>query len=192
MSKKLDLVGKVFGRLTVLREVPKKTSRRRWLCLCACGNETEVDTLNLRNGGTRSCGCFLIESRAKGKHGQCRHKAGQPNNHSGTPEYRMFCHAKENARKQGVPFSIELSDIVFPEFCPIFNTPLNRNNTKTGNDSPSLDKLIPKLGYVKGNINVISYKANRIKSDASLEELTQLLDWLQKKIEEKEATDAGS
>lgn len=38
-------------------------------------------------------------------------------------------------------------------------------------DSPSIDKVIPELGYVRGNVWVISNKANRIKNNATLEEL---------------------
>ena len=43
-----------------------------------------------------------------------------------------------------------------------------------GDDSPSLDRIVSSLGYVKGNIRVISYKANRVKSNATLEELRKV------------------
>lgn len=43
------------------------------------------------------------------------------------------------------------------------------------NPKPSLDKIIPKLGYVKGNVWVVSNKANRIKSNATIEELELLV-----------------
>ncbi len=46
---------------------------------------------------------------------------------------------------------------------------------KLYDDSPSLDKIIPKLGYVKGNVWVVSNKANRIKSNATIEELELLV-----------------
>ncbi len=44
--------------------------------------------------------------------------------------------------------------------------------------SPSLDRLEPTRGYVKGNVAVISYRANRIKTDATAEELQRVLDWV--------------
>jgi hypothetical protein len=46
--------------------------------------------------------------------------------------------------------------------------------------SPTLDKIIPELGYVRGNIAVISHRANRIKSDATLAEVLKLAAWLEK------------
>lgn len=46
-------------------------------------------------------------------------------------------------------------------------------------DSPSLDRIKPELGYVKGNIRVISFKANSIKNDASIEELRQILQYME-------------
>jgi len=47
-------------------------------------------------------------------------------------------------------------------------------------NSPSLDKLIPELGYVKGNITVMSVRANRIKNDATRQEIELLLHWMNK------------
>jgi hypothetical protein len=105
----------------------------------------------------------------------------------------MYCHAKSFAKKNSLPFNLDLSDIVVPEFCPVFDSVrLNKTRTKTGDDSPSLDRLVPKLGYVKGNINVISYRANRIKNDASLQDLSKVMTWLSIKLEEKGAENARS
>lgn len=59
----IQLAGKRFGRLTVLREAaePSKNGNVRWICRCDCGNYTEVDGYNLRQGVTRSCGCLRRE-----------------------------------------------------------------------------------------------------------------------------------
>jgi hypothetical protein len=63
-----NLVGKVFGRLTVLSLIEKP---RRWVCICACGNATEVITSRLNNGNTKSCGCLKrnVLGDATRKHG---------------------------------------------------------------------------------------------------------------------------
>lgn len=56
-----DLTERQFGRLTVLRRVPSPHGKRRrgyWLCVCACGNETVVDSSSLQTGNSRSCGCY--------------------------------------------------------------------------------------------------------------------------------------
>jgi hypothetical protein len=49
--------GTVFGRLTVIGEAPRHGCRRAMFCRCECGKRTTVDLLNLRSGGTKSCGC---------------------------------------------------------------------------------------------------------------------------------------
>jgi hypothetical protein len=64
MGKKINLVGKKFGRLTVMTESPYRNSRdpqARWLCVCDCGKTTEVSGGNLRSGKTKSCGCTRYE-----------------------------------------------------------------------------------------------------------------------------------
>ena len=54
-----DLVGRRYGRLTVLSQTKSKKQRRRWECACACGNTTNVPTTALQSGNTRSCGCLF-------------------------------------------------------------------------------------------------------------------------------------
>lgn len=56
-----DLTGKRFGRLVVLEPAPSKNGKRRWKCLCDCGNTIEVSTGALKSGNTQSCGCFKRE-----------------------------------------------------------------------------------------------------------------------------------
>lgn len=66
MSKKKDLTGQIFGRLTVLRPDPAKTRTSKWICLCSCGETTSVRTYHLTGGRVRSCGC-LSRDKAKAK-----------------------------------------------------------------------------------------------------------------------------
>lgn len=79
--------------------------------------------------------------------------------------------AKRNAKKAGVPFNLELSDITLPTHCPVLGLELKRGEGKFCDTSPSVDRIIPELGYVKGNIAVVSWKANRIKTNAAIAEL---------------------
>lgn len=67
MAKLIDLTNEKFGRLTVLREVDRVKSRRRWLCKCECGNETIVYQSNLRGHHTKSCGCLVDDFSAYAK-----------------------------------------------------------------------------------------------------------------------------
>lgn len=64
MPKKINMVGKRYGRLVVMRESEKRMSNKiAYLCLCACGNRKTTLGQNLRNGRTKSCGCFNQEKR---------------------------------------------------------------------------------------------------------------------------------
>ena len=75
-----------------------------------------------------------------------------------------------------MPFTIKAADIVVPTHCPILGLPLYSTLGKKGGgpNSPSLDRIEPALGYVPGNIVVISNRANRLKSDATIEELRKI------------------
>jgi hypothetical protein len=85
------------------------------------------------------------------------------------------------AKAKGIPFDLDLEDINPPDTCPVFNIPLKRNVGKGPKfDSPSVDRIIPELGYVKGNIQIISQKANLMKQDATPEELIQFANWVLK------------
>lgn len=83
--------------------------------------------------------------------------------------------AKARAKKKGIPFDITIEDFILPEKCPLLEIPLTVGYGSSQENSYSLDKIIPDLGYVKGNVWVISNKANMIKNNASLEELKLLV-----------------
>jgi hypothetical protein len=102
------------------------------------------------------------------------------------PERCMLYDAKKRARKRNVPLTIKHTDIVIPEFCPILGIKLERNlnGGKPLDSSPALDAIIPDKGYTPENIAVISHRANRIKTDASLEELEKVIEWLRKVTQE--------
>ena len=94
-----------------------------------------------------------------------------------SPESLIWDRAQSRSRKLGLPFNITIEDIVIPEFCPILGIKLNVGLGKVSDASPSLDKVIPGLGYVRGNIQVISNRANRIKTDATLNELKKVYEF---------------
>jgi hypothetical protein len=88
------------------------------------------------------------------------------------PALELWRLAKIRARLRGLSFDIEVSDVCIPEFCPVLGIALRWGCGKRQMDeSPTLDRVIPERGYVKGNVAVISWRANRLKSDATLAEL---------------------
>lgn len=89
----------------------------------------------------------------------------------------MIYHARLRAKRRGLEFSITHDDIVVPDVCPVLGIPLRFGKGKADDNSPALDRIDNKKGYIQGNIVVISNRANRIKSDASLEELRLLVNF---------------
>ena len=90
-------------------------------------------------------------------------------------EKRILNRAKARAIRKGLPFNLEVSDIVLPEVCPIFGTKFIYNDKEL---TYSLDRIIPSLGYIKGNIMIISNRANRIKNSSTIEELEKVITYL--------------
>lgn len=97
------------------------------------------------------------------------------------PRPQMIRDARVRATRDGVPMSITKDDITVPAHCPVLGIPLQVNSV-TCAGSPSLDRLIPRLGYVPGNVTVISHRANRIKSDATFLEVVLLARWLERML----------
>lgn len=89
-------------------------------------------------------------------------------------ELQLFRSAKRRAKEDGIEITISASDIKIPRVCPLLGIPIYQRDGRCGDNSPSLDRINPKLGYIPENIHVISFRANTIKSNASLLELETL------------------
>ena len=87
-------------------------------------------------------------------------------------ESRLLHSAKNSAKQKGLEFTLELSDIVIPKFCIYLGVELTNIRDKGRvKSNASIDRLNSKLGYVPGNIQIISDLANRMKSNATKDEL---------------------
>ena len=92
------------------------------------------------------------------------------------PEKSILKRVKHRAKVKDLPFSITEKDIVIPDRCPVFKTPFKKGTPQAA----SLDRIVPDLGYVPGNIQVISTRANRIKNDATPDEIQAVANWLRR------------
>ena len=93
--------------------------------------------------------------------------------------YKILLNLKKRAKIKGMDFDLTLDDIPeIPKVCPVLNIPIieNKGEHKPSDNSPSVDRIDSKKGYVKGNIRIISNRANRIKADATIEELRKVLE----------------
>lgn len=92
---------------------------------------------------------------------------------------QMVRRARVRAGQKGLSFEITKDDISIPEFCPALGLKLDWHDKQGGSDnSPSLDRIIPELGYIPGNVMVISNKANRIKTNATPEEVARVSEFM--------------
>ena len=100
------------------------------------------------------------------------------------PKHRMVATARNRAKGRNLPCTITVNDFEIPEFCPVLGVPLSTSTTRNGKsyaspNSPSLDRFYPALGYVPGNVAVISYRANALKGDGTLEDHRRLVSWME-------------
>jgi hypothetical protein len=109
--------------------------------------------------------------------------------------------AKARAKRDSVPFDItyEYLEKIATDECPVFGTPFewgmsNLGKGQTKENCPTLDRIMPNKGYVKGNVAFISYKANRIKDNGTMQDHYAIADWIWERInaEQKESTSVST
>jgi predicted nucleic acid-binding Zn ribbon protein len=96
---------------------------------------------------------------------------------------RILKNVRYKCKKFNIPFNLELSDISVPETCPVLGIKLVWNYGKGAgfhDNSPSIDRIDPNGGYVKGNVRIISARANLLKNNAYVEELELILEDLKR------------
>jgi hypothetical protein len=84
---------------------------------------------------------------------------------------RLFHLAKARAKKHGFEFALSPADIIIPSHCPILGIPLQAGEKIWTDHSPSLDRIDTAKGYVRDNVQIISCLANRIKTNATPEQI---------------------
>jgi len=101
--------------------------------------------------------------------------------------------AKRRAKLNNIPFNITRYYLftIWPKDnkCPVFNKEFSPLGDSFTPFSPTLDKIIPELGYVEGNVVWISRRANSMKSDGTLKDVEAVYEWLKKKTEEVKKND---
>lgn len=100
------------------------------------------------------------------------------------PRSKMYQRAKGRAKSKGLNFTLLLSDITIPEYCPILGIKLECKIGNPGGQkcSPALDRIDSTEGYTKENVQVISNLANMMKSHATKEEMKKFAEWVLKNI----------
>lgn len=126
------------------------------------------------------CRQKMMRTRNREYHLLVRRKSRADN-----PLLMKLARSKHEAKKKGIPFNIALEDLGdVPEICPVLGIPLvwNLGAGRKGYhpNSPSLDRIEPDQGYVRGNVRIISARANLLKNNATVEELEAVLNDLKR------------
>lgn len=88
-------------------------------------------------------------------------------------------------------FNLTEVDITLPARCPVLGIPLETGVGASIDASPTLDRVRPEWGYIRGNVLVISNRANRLKSDATLGELQAITEFYTKHLATDWMQDVG-
>lgn len=91
----------------------------------------------------------------------------------------ILANIKDRAKRLGLEFDLTHDDIIIPETCPVLGIPINPTAERMSDNSPSVDRIDNTKGYIKGNVCVISMRANRLKSDSSIEEMALILEYME-------------
>jgi hypothetical protein len=171
-QRKQNLIGKKFGKLTVIGEAPsrEKDLAPYWKCKCKCGNETEVRGQHLTNGITKSCG-------------ELYHRRGKENySWTGFGEISgsYFASLKKSAKTRKIPFNISIEGI-WNKFleqkrkCQLTGEPL-KFQTKIGtfDGTASLDRIDSSKGYTIDNVQWVDKRLNKMKLNLNEKEFIDL------------------
>lgn len=197
--RKIDLTGKRFGKLVVQHELPpNKYHQLLWRCKCDCGNEVSPQGANLRYGRTTSCGCASGERFAKmnrdrprcgdqnGRLTATKAKLGDNYISSKDPWFRRAVGCQMRAKRDGREFGFASPQeaavfmrSIAPECCPVFGFPFEKNLSRGfSHRSISVDRKDTSKGYTRDNIQIISMLANRLKADATPDQLKTFARWV--------------
>lgn len=151
-----DMVGKVFGRLTVISRTESVRygiyKKRAWICKCECGNETKQTTGHLNSGNVKSCGCLHAETSAEN---------GRNSRHLIEKKDAVFNVLygtyKRNARKRNIEFCLtkdEMMVLVSKNCAYCGEEPSNYYKyyvNKTTTYYSGIDRIDNEKGYVYEN-----------------------------------------
>jgi hypothetical protein len=100
-------------------------------------------------------------------------------NRLANPERSILYITRGRAKKKSLEFNLSIEDIKIPEVCPVFKTQLIYGS-KNRYNCPSIDRINNDRGYIKGNVAIISRRANEVKSDLNIASVEALLEYMKR------------
>jgi len=190
IGSRKDITGQTFGRLVAIKRLESRVTPGNklysvWLCRCSCNKEVDVAMGSLTSGLTKSCGCLNVDTgrevglRVNKTHGGSSMFASVDDR----VKFQILQHVRARTRHKGYETDLELSDLPkLGDVCPVLGIKFKKQKGPLADESVSIDKVNPNLPYLKkykDNLRFISYKANRIKNNATLDELKKVVAYVE-------------
>lgn len=169
-----NMIGQIFGNLTVIEDAGLRTESRVWLCKCSCGGDKIVSTTHLKKGNVRSCGCLRSGNLTNGIRNLGKGVAARN---------RIIDMYKKNAVKTGRVFklTVEQCELLFQGNCYYCGESPNRTfinrRTKDSYTYNGIDRVNNSQGYVLDNVVSCCTTCNLKKGSSSQ---TEFLAWIKK------------
>ena len=112
-----------------------------------------------------------LRKKRESKENRIKERERDFNNKLKNPIKKMLNVARKRAKKMGVFYNLKESDLIMPEKCPLLEIPIYISRGLATDNSPSLDRIDNTIGYIPGNVAIISRLANMMKLSASLDQL---------------------
>lgn len=110
----------------------------------------------------------------------CKRKYALKQYRKTSHEERLLWRSRTRAKTKNVPHSITIKDIKISPVCPVLKIRIRKGfSGGVTSNSPSLDRIVPKLGYVPGNVAVISQRANTLKNNLTVDQAKNLLEYME-------------
>ena len=103
---------------------------------------------------------------------------------------QLWRHLRESAKERGIDFDLtpaDITDIGIPITCPVLGFPIYFHRGQAKDDSISFDRIDSSKGYTRDNLVIVSMRANKLKSDATLQEMERIVNFY-KLLEESNDT----
>ena len=95
------------------------------------------------------------------------------------PRVQLLADARKRAKRKGIEYDLTVDDFPVHEYCPVLGIKLEVGIGKRHSASPSIDRIDNTKGYVRGNVMIISLRANSLKNDASIEEMKMIVKYME-------------
>lgn len=178
--------GRRYCSVECRRSAENRAARERTATLVASGRCRQCGRKRERAGVSWCDRCLRKQSQvqAKWKH---------------TPEgwaWWSVYMARRRAERLRVPFNLVPSDLMpLPRRCPVLGLLLDysrKQRAGASENSPSLDRIVDEIGYVPRNVEIISYRANRLKNDGTLAERRAVVAYLRRMAAKVAVTGSSS